>query len=133
MQSSEMRRLSRAWATLREAVAGGEHDFTSGSLPRAVLLLSVPMILEMAMESVFGVLDALTPSVQGTLDRTVEPLTNYAVVSAQQDLRGGNTGINVIATAVNRSLDEWTDVDPRANIVNVQRTLALVLAVAGGR
>jgi acetylornithine deacetylase/succinyl-diaminopimelate desuccinylase-like protein len=31
------------------------------------------------------------------------------------------------------SLDEWTDVEPRANIVNVQRALALVLAVAGGR
>ena len=31
------------------------------------------------------------------------------------------------------SLDEWTDVDPRANVVNVQRVLALVLAVAGGR
>ena len=31
------------------------------------------------------------------------------------------------------SLDEWTDVEPRANVVNVQRTLALVLAVAGGR
>ena len=31
------------------------------------------------------------------------------------------------------SLDEWTDVERRANIVNVQRALALVLAVAGGR
>jgi acetylornithine deacetylase/succinyl-diaminopimelate desuccinylase-like protein len=31
------------------------------------------------------------------------------------------------------SLDEWTDVDPRANSVNVQRVLALILAVAGGR
>jgi putative MATE family efflux protein len=58
MQASETKRLSRAWAALREAMAGGEHDFTSGSLPRAVLLLSIPMVLEMAMESVFGVLDA---------------------------------------------------------------------------
>jgi hypothetical protein len=56
----------------------------------------------------FGVLDALTPSVEGTQDRTVEPLTNYAVVSAQQDLRGGNMGVNVIGTAVTRSSDEWT-------------------------
>ena len=31
------------------------------------------------------------------------------------------------------SLDEWTDVEPRANIVNVQRALALVLAAGGGR
>jgi putative MATE family efflux protein len=53
------RRLASAWAALRESMAGGEHDFTSGSLPRAVLILSVPMILEMAMESLFGILDAL--------------------------------------------------------------------------
>src|SRR6188474_659855 len=50
-------RLREAWETIRESMAGGTHDFTTGSLPRAVLLLSIPMILEMAMESVFGVLD----------------------------------------------------------------------------
>jgi putative MATE family efflux protein len=53
------RRLASIRGTLRESLAGGEHDFTSGSLPRAVLILSVPMILEMAMESLFGILDAL--------------------------------------------------------------------------
>jgi putative MATE family efflux protein len=52
-------RVAALWATLKESVAGGEHDFTVGSLPRAVVLLSVPMILEMAMESLFGILDAL--------------------------------------------------------------------------
>jgi putative MATE family efflux protein len=45
------------WRTVREALAGSEQDYTEGRLGRAVLLLAVPMILEMAMESVFGVLD----------------------------------------------------------------------------
>lgn len=45
------------WSDLREAVAGSQQDFTEGSLPRAILLLSVPMVLEMAMESVFGIVD----------------------------------------------------------------------------
>jgi putative MATE family efflux protein len=45
------------WQTVRESLAGSQQDYTEGSLPRAVLLLAVPMILEMAMESVFGVLD----------------------------------------------------------------------------
>jgi tripeptide aminopeptidase len=31
------------------------------------------------------------------------------------------------------SLDEWTDVEPKANSVNVQRVLAMLLAVAGSR
>ncbi len=45
------------WATLREAVAGSEQDFTEGSIGRAIFLLSVPMILEMAMESLFGIVN----------------------------------------------------------------------------
>ena len=57
----------------------------------------------------FGLLDALTPDVMGTQDRAVEPLTNYAVLRAQQDLRGGEAGVSVIATAVNRSLDALTN------------------------
>ncbi|MGH7129161.1 MAG: DUF5916 domain-containing protein, partial [Planctomycetaceae bacterium] len=56
----------------------------------------------------FGVLDAMTPHVGTAADATVEPRTNFAVVRAQQDLRGGDAGIGVIATAVNRSLDDWT-------------------------
>src|SRR5688572_28982594 len=56
----------------------------------------------------FGLLDAVTPRVEGVDDQTVEPLTNYAVLRAQQDIRGGEAGISVIATGVNRSLDPLT-------------------------
>jgi putative MATE family efflux protein len=46
------------WSSVKDALAGSSQDFTEGSLGRAVLLLSIPMVLEMAMESIFGVLDA---------------------------------------------------------------------------
>lgn len=45
------------WATLREAVKGSHQDFTQAPVGRAVLLLAVPMVLEMLMESVFAVAD----------------------------------------------------------------------------
>jgi putative MATE family efflux protein len=45
------------WATLREAFAGSHQDFTTGSIGRAIFLLSVPMVLEMAMESLFGIVN----------------------------------------------------------------------------
>jgi triphosphoribosyl-dephospho-CoA synthetase len=33
----------------KEAVKGSEQNFTEGSINRAIFLLSIPMILEMAM------------------------------------------------------------------------------------
>jgi putative MATE family efflux protein len=45
------------WQTLREAVRGTSADFTTIPIGRAVLLLAVPMVLEMCMESVFAVAD----------------------------------------------------------------------------
>jgi len=38
--------------------------------------------------------------------RPVEPLANYGVASLRRDFRGGNTGIGVLATTVNRDLSE---------------------------
>ncbi len=45
------------WPTLWAALRGAELDYTRGSMPRAVWLLAVPMVLEMALESVFAVVD----------------------------------------------------------------------------
>jgi hypothetical protein len=56
-----------------------------------------------------GVLDAVTGRETATLDRTMEPTTNYAAVRAQQDFRNGESGIGVMVTAVNRHLDQWTE------------------------
>ena len=45
------------WSSLVEAVRGSHQDYTSGSLNRAILLLAVPMVLEMVLESLFAVVD----------------------------------------------------------------------------
>jgi len=45
------------WSSVREALKGSHQDFTSGNLNRAILLLAIPMVLEMVLESLFAVTD----------------------------------------------------------------------------
>lgn len=52
-------RISKIFLLLKQALKGDEHqDFTSIKIDKAIFLLSVPMVLEMSMESLFAVADA---------------------------------------------------------------------------
>jgi putative MATE family efflux protein len=47
------------WSSIREALRGSHQDYTTGNLNRAILLLAIPMVLEMVLESLFAVVDVL--------------------------------------------------------------------------
>ena len=63
------------WSSIREALRGSHQDFTTGSLNRAILLLAIPMILEMVLESLFAVVDVFWVGRIGTNAVTTVGLT----------------------------------------------------------
>jgi putative MATE family efflux protein len=52
-----VREQSAFWTSLRDAILGARFDYMQGSLSRAITLLAIPMMLEMVMESLFGIVD----------------------------------------------------------------------------
>jgi len=66
VQSEDAVATENLWDSIREALRGSHRDYTKGPIGRAILLLAIPMVLEMLMESVFAVVDIFWVSHLGT-------------------------------------------------------------------
>jgi putative MATE family efflux protein len=50
-------KIASFYAVIKQSLQGGEIDYTIGSIRRSVILLAIPMVLEMILESVFALVD----------------------------------------------------------------------------
>jgi putative MATE family efflux protein len=88
--------MNKIIKTISEALNGEEKEFTSGSIKRAIILLSIPMILEMIMESLFAVADVFFVSRVG-VDAVATVGLTESVVTLVYSMA---IGISMAATAM---------------------------------
>jgi len=84
------------WRSVAQALRGEEHDYTALPLNRAVILLAVPMVLEMIMESLFVVADVFWVSRLGKEAVAVVGITE----SVMTLIYAVAIGISIAATAI---------------------------------
>src|SRR5687768_10517315 len=72
-------RLSNIFSLIKQSLNSEGQDFTTGSIRRAVILLAIPMMLEMGMESVFALVDIYFVSHLGKHATSVVGLTESVI------------------------------------------------------
>ncbi len=116
--------MTRFFRLFLAALRGSETNLTSGSINRAIFMLSVPMILEMVMESLFAIVDIffvarIGPEAVATVGLTESVLTLVYSVAI---------GLSTAATAlVSRRIGEH---NPRKAGTTAGQAILISVAVA---
>ncbi len=111
-------------ATIREALSGAHRDLTELNLRRAIVLLAIPMILEMLMESLFGIVDMFFVARLGVDSLATVALTESCLVM----VFGIAMGLSMATTAfVARRIGEK---DPSGAAVAAVQAIAVGLLLS---
>ena len=125
--------VANFWTTVREAVRGAEgKDFTEGPIGTALLLLAIPMVLEVALESVFAVVNVFWVNRLGAQAVAVVGLTE-AMLSTIYAL-GMGLGIGATAMVARRIGAREPEGASRAAVqaILLGILLAIPIGVLGG-
>jgi putative MATE family efflux protein len=115
---------SALWTDLREAVRGSHQNYTEGPIGRAVVLLAVPMVLEMVMESVFAVADVFYVSRLGPEAVATVGLTETLITLVYTIAMGLSIGVTA---TVSRRIGER---DPEGAARAAVQAIAVGIAIA---
>lgn len=119
------------WEAIRESLRGSHRDYTQGPIGRSIILLAIPMVLEMCMESIFAVVDIkwvsyLGPDAMATVGLTESLLTLIYALAI-------GLSIGATATIARRIGEKNPDGAARAAVQSIALALIVsaVLALIG--
>ena len=117
-------RLAHLWSLVREGLRGSERDFTEGPVGPAIVVLAIPMVLEMCMESLFAVVDVFFVSQLGADAVAAVGLTEAMLTIVYSVAMGLVIGATAV---VARRIGEK---DPEGAAIAAVQVIALGLAVS---
>ena len=88
--------LRRLFNVFLESLSGEERDYTAMAMRRAIVLLSIPMIMEMGMEALFALVDTFFVSKLGVVATATVGLTETLMVPVYSIAWGLGMGITAV-------------------------------------
>ncbi|HEY0976322.1 MAG TPA: MATE family efflux transporter [Flavobacteriales bacterium] len=120
--------MQRWWELLKEAVRGEERDYTTIGVRRAIVLLSIPMVLEMGMEAVFALVDIFFVSRLGEHAIATVGLTELLLTLVYSVAWG--LGMGITSVVARRTGEKDPQGASRAAMQGLLLTMALGLLIA---
>jgi len=129
--ATEVEKQQSLWSAIRESLRGSHRDYTTGPIGRSIIMLAIPMVLEMCMESVFAVVDIKWVSYLGVDAMATVALTE-SLLTLLYALAIG-LSIGVAATIARRIGENNPDGAARVAIqaIALGLIISLVIAVIG--
>ncbi|MDQ8163315.1 MAG: MATE family efflux transporter [Gemmatimonadota bacterium] len=116
------------WQTVASALRGTTHDYTAGSIGRSIVLLAIPMVLEMIMESLFALSDVFFVARLGASAVAVVGLTESMMIVVYTIAMG----LSIAGTAVVARRVGERDADGAARAAVQMIALGVVASVVIG-
>ena len=115
------------WKTVRQAIRGSSLDYTTAPIGRAIIMLAVPMVMEMAMESIFVIADVFWVAHLGADAVATVGLTE-SILTLIYSLAMG-LSIGATALVARRTGEHDPDGAARAGVQSIALGVLIALAV----
>lgn len=123
--------LRKIFTVIKQSLNGEQQDYTQGSIPRAVFLLAIPMILELSLESVFAVVDMFFVSKLGENAIATVGLTESVITIVYSMAIGLSTAATAIVARRIGEKDPEAAAHAGAQSLIVAMITTVILSITG--